>query len=120
MFKAFLLIFLLGAVLLSRKPTKRSRKTPTYPPYDMKCDCGRRADDEKARNECEKSVKLGGSGRVIGGCKAGHIPWFVYFRIHQQFNCGGVLINKVREESETQKLTVFLSVLGSVSSPLLL
>ena len=89
----------------------------------MKCDCGQRADDEKARNECEKSVKLGESGRVIGGCKAGHIPWYVYFRIGGYRNlgkCGGALINKVRDKTETQKLTVFLSVLGSVSSPLLL
>ena len=67
MFKAFLLIFLLGGVLISGKPKRRKH-------YDMNCDCGQRADDEEARNECEKSVKTG--ERVIGGCKAGYIPWF--------------------------------------------
>ena len=69
MFKTFLLIFLLGAVLLNGKP-QRNRRTH----YDMNCDCGQRADDEEARNEREKSVKTG--ERVIGGCKAGYIPWF--------------------------------------------
>ena len=69
MFKTFLLIFLLSAVLLRGKP-QRNRRTH----YDMNCDCGQRADDEEARNECEKSVKTG--ERVIGGCKAGYIPLF--------------------------------------------
>ena len=84
----------------------------------MKCDCGRRVDDEKERIECEKSAKA--DRRVIGGCKAGHIPWYVYFFIRQGGKCGGALINKVSDENDTHKLTVYVSVLGSVSSPLLL
>ena len=33
--------------------------------------------------------------RIVGGCKAGHVPWYVFFLIDGQFKCGGALINKV-------------------------
>ena len=37
--------------------------------------------------------------RIVGGCKAGHVPWYVFFLLRQRYKCGGALINKVREES---------------------
>ena len=34
--------------------------------------------------------------RIVGGCRAGHIPWYVLieFPMHDDAKCGGVLINK--------------------------
>ena len=34
--------------------------------------------------------------RIVGGCRAGHIPWYVLieFPMHDDGKCGGVLINK--------------------------
>ena len=93
MFKSFLLIFLLGGVLISGKARRRKH-------YDMNCDCGQRKDDELSRKDCEESGML--EEKISGGCFAGHVPWYVYFWIHQQSKCGGVLINKVREEAETE------------------
>ena len=30
----------------------------------------------------------------MGGCKAGHVPWYVFFSLKQRMKCGGSLINK--------------------------
>ena len=30
----------------------------------------------------------------MGGCLAGHVPWYVFFLIEERFKCGGALINK--------------------------
>ena len=32
--------------------------------------------------------------RIVGGCMAGHVPWYVYIIIGITNKCGGVLINK--------------------------
>ena len=32
--------------------------------------------------------------RIVGGCLAGHVPWYVFFLIDGTAKCGGVLINK--------------------------
>ena len=32
--------------------------------------------------------------RIVGGCLAGHVPWYVFFLIDGTSKCGGVLINK--------------------------
>ena len=32
--------------------------------------------------------------RIVGGCKAGHVPWYVFFSLKQRMKCGGSLINK--------------------------
>ena len=31
----------------------------------------------------------------MGGCLAGHVPWYVYFLVDLNKKCGGALINKV-------------------------
>ena len=30
----------------------------------------------------------------MGGCKAGHVPWYVFFNLKKMMKCGGSLINK--------------------------
>ena len=55
--------------------------------YDMGCECGKRKLDALAEEDCELSAKLEGSGpsandkysRIVGGCKAGHTPWYRLF-----------------------------------------
>ena len=36
--------------------------------------------------------------RIVGGCLAGHIPWYVFFWLEERAKCGGVLINKFCEK----------------------
>ena len=40
--------------------------------------------------------------RIVGGCDAGHVPWYVYIKLKQEYKCGGVLINKVGKWAETR------------------
>ena len=50
--------------------------------YDMGCECGKREVDVRAEEDCELSAKLEGATgtdknqRIVGGCKAGHTPWY--------------------------------------------
>ena len=48
--------------------------------------------------------------RIVGGCFASHIPWYVFIKLNQSPSCGGVLINKVGDQtfsiSSDEKLTV--------------
>ena len=32
--------------------------------------------------------------RIVGGCEASHIPWYVLINVDGNKKCGGVLINK--------------------------
>ena len=32
--------------------------------------------------------------RIVGGCSAGHTPWYVFIQIKGSMRCGGSLINK--------------------------
>ena len=39
------------------------------------------------------------SHRIVGGCFASHIPWYVFIKLNQSPSCGGVLINKVGDQT---------------------
>ena len=71
--------------------------------YDMGCECGKRKVDAHAEQDCELSAKLEESGpidhdkyhRIVGGCNAGHTPWYTLFILTENnVKCGGALINK--------------------------
>ena len=55
--------------------------------YDMGCECGKRKVEAHAEQDCELSAKLEESGpidhdkyhRIVGGCNAGHTPWYTLF-----------------------------------------
>ena len=78
--------------------------------YDMGCDCGKRPESESERRDCQQSAMLEAPDqvhilgdwldkkklsiqrldekdeerqnmRVVGGCAAGHTPWYVYLQI---------------------------------------
>ena len=61
----------------------------------MGCDCGIRKETKAEREACEMSAKLEAlessnplnKYRVVGGCVAGHTPWYVFLDI------SGELIN---------------------------
>ena len=53
------------------------------------------AGPEKVSESDEDEVYLMSNSRIVGGCKAGHVPWYVFFLIDGQYKCGGALINKV-------------------------
>ena len=52
--------------------------------YDMGCECGKKKLDVHAEEDCKLSAKLEDSAptpeekyqRIVGGCEAGHTPWF--------------------------------------------
>ena len=71
--------------------------------YDMGCECGRKKQDMHADEDCELSAKLEGAGpidhdkyhRIVGGCNAGHTPWYTLIILPaDNAKCGGALINK--------------------------
>ena len=53
------------------------------------------AGPEKVSESDEDEVYFMSNTRIVGGCKAGHVPWYVFFLIDGQYKCGGALINKV-------------------------
>ena len=62
MFKAFLLILLVGFIVSSSRSSKKKKKSGAR--YDMQCNCGLRHDDELSKNDCESSAKLENSNQA--------------------------------------------------------
>ena len=90
--------------------------------FSMGCECGRRQKDPETERHCQASAKIEGGGRmnlnlgdfhwklqprfqqtyssdadtrIVGGCRAGHIPWYVLIlHDYPRARCGGALINK--------------------------
>ena len=61
---------------------------------------------QHAQMDCVRIIKTGGRAdslsrslmlllRIVGGCLAGHVPWYVFFWLEERAKCGGALINKV-------------------------
>ena len=63
MFKAFLLILLVGFIVLSSGSSKKKKKK-SGARYDMQCNCGLRHEDEISKNDCESSAKLENSNQA--------------------------------------------------------
>jgi len=89
------------AILCLAVPGSSSR-TKTY---NMNCECGQREVSETEKRDCQESARLEAKElysnkkdekdtRIVGGCEAGHTPWFVYILIQHFKRCGGTLINK--------------------------
>ena len=62
MFKAFLLILLVGFIVSSSRSSKKKKKSGAR--YDMQCNCGLKHDDEMSKNDCESSAKLENSNQA--------------------------------------------------------
>ena len=62
MFKAFLLILLVGFIVSSSGSSKKKKKSGAR--YDMQCNCGLKHDDEMSKNDCESSAKLENSNQA--------------------------------------------------------
>ena len=97
-------VFILATYILLEQPNfyANAKKTKGKQ-YDMGCECGKRKVDKHAEEDCELSAKLEESGpidhdkyhRIVGGCNAGHTPWYTLFILTEDnVKCGGALINK--------------------------
>lgn len=80
--------------------------------YKMGCECGTWEMNPSVVEKCKESARLEDSTskpldfndltdkmRIVGGCPAPHVPWFIYIKVHGQsstspLKCGGALINK--------------------------
>ena len=62
MFKAFLLILLVGFIVSSSRSSKKKKKSGAR--YDMQCNCGLKHEDEMSKNDCESSAKLENSNQA--------------------------------------------------------
>ena len=74
-------------ILLDQPHPNVIAKKITGKQYDMGCECGKRKVDAHSEEDCELSAKLEESGpidhdkyhRIVGGCNAGHTPWYTLF-----------------------------------------
>ena len=97
-------VFILATYILLDQPHLNAiAKKTKGKQYDMGCECGKRKVDAHAEQDCELSAKLEESGpidhdkyhRIVGGCNAGHTPWYTLFILTESnVKCGGALINK--------------------------
>ena len=62
MFKAFLLILLVGFIVSSSRSSKKKKESGAR--YDMQCNCGLKHEDEMSKNDCESSAKLENSNQA--------------------------------------------------------
>lgn len=69
----------------------------------MGCECGKREVDEEKEKKCQETALLESAEnvhkeikdqRIVGGCLAGHTPWYAFIKIDNHKKCGGTLINK--------------------------
>ena len=97
-------VFILATYILLDQPHLNAiAKKTKGKQYDMGCECGKGKVDAHAEQDCELSAKLEESGpidhdkyhRIVGGCNAGHTPWYTLFILTENnVKCGGALINK--------------------------
>ena len=81
-------VFILATYILLEQPHFYAiAKKTKGKQYDMGCECGKMNVDAQAEEDCELSAKLEDSGssandkytRIVGGCQAGHTPWYRLF-----------------------------------------
>merc|ERR1719244_1451532 len=101
----FLSYIFLNFVVFERVESGKKGKRKRHPfpkegPWEMGCDCGKRPENPEFENDCRESARLEDRRedqekddfRIVGGCKAGHVPWFVYFELPagggQRAKCG--------------------------------
>ena len=49
--------------------------------YDMGCDCGKLKETQAEKEACLQSSMLEAPDGIVGGCQAGHTPWYVFLEI---------------------------------------
>ena len=84
----------------------------------MGCDCGKRVETPAEKAECEKSAEsealARGGRKIMGGCSAGHTPWFVFLHISGGFSNSNLETSKLKPlffsfALHHQKLLLFCS-----------